>query len=491
MNDRKPHAIVIGAGLGGLAIALRLAARGWRVTVCEQSPSVGGKMNCWETHGFRFDTGPSLITLPAVFDDFFADIGERRENHFQWIRVDPIAEYCMPDGTRFRQEHDLARWLTTIRALESDAVGYLTFMALGARRFLLSRDTFLMRSPWEPPNGALIRALRNLPLTHAWGRYDDSVKRFFRSAALQRMFLRYATYVGSSPYRMPAMLMVIPYLEQLHGVWHVAGGLYRVVESLFRLGREAGVEYRLGERVEEILRRNGRAAGVRLRSGEELDARVVIMNGDASRLPDLLGERPPSAWRRRERSLSGFVLLLAVRRTLAELPHHAVYFSADYAEEFRQLFEERRFPDDPTVYVSIPSRTDRSMTPGEGEVVFVMANAPADENARWDEHAVAEALQRIWARLRKGGFPDIQSDVLASAVWTPRDFAERYDMPGGALYGWASHGWRNAFLRPPNRVARVPGLYCVGGSSHPGGGTPMVLLSAKITDRLIRRYERD
>jgi phytoene dehydrogenase-like protein len=215
------------------------------------------------------------------------------------------------------------------------------------------------------------------------------------------------------------------------------------------------------------------------------------LNGDDATTNALLGDGgngapapPPSV----DRSLSGFVMLLGVSRKLPQVAHHTVYFSADYRREFSQLFDERRFPDDPTVYVCAPSRTDAAVAPEGGETLFVMANAPASDEP-WEEGQVETARRRVLARLSEGGFPDVTSSVVVSDLWTPRRIARDYLAPGGAIYGTHSHGWRRAFLRPPNKHARLGGLYRVGGSSHPGGGTPTVLLSAEITCELIRRHE--
>jgi diapolycopene oxygenase len=188
------------------------------------------------------------------------------------------------------------------------------------------------------------------------------------------------------------------------------------------------------------------------------------MNGDASATPKLLGESNNNGLSPKQRSLSGLVFLFGIKRTLHELPHHSIYFSQDYSREFDQLFNERRYPDDPTVYVNAPSRSDRRVVPGEGEALFVMSNAPANDGDEWDEAAIATARQRVLARLRAGGFPDIENDIVVSDVWTPNRLAARYTMPGGAIYGTHSHGWRNAFLRPPNKGRRIAGLYYVGGS---------------------------
>jgi len=336
-----------------------------------------------------------------------------------------------------------------------------------------------------------LRALRHLPIRSAWGNYHETVAAHFRSPLLRQLFDRYPTYVGSSPYRAPATLAVIPYIEYAFGGWHVKGGLYRLVESLVSLARGMGVGLHTGARVERIEHEGGRVRGVQLAGGTRMACDVVVMNGDAATTGALLGADGAdgrAADVASEMSLSGFVLLVGVGRRLPELAHHTVYFSSDYPAEFAQLFDERRFPDDPTVYVSAPSRNDPTLAPAGGETLFVMANAPAG-GAEWDDEQTALARARIFERLSKGGFPEIESDVVVSDVWTPRRIARDYLMPGGAIYGTNSHGWRRAFLRPPNRDARLGGLYRVGGSSHPGGGTPTVLLSAEITCELIQKHE--
>jgi phytoene dehydrogenase-like protein len=229
--------------------------------------------------------------------------------------------------------------------------------------------------------------------------------------------------------------------------------------------------------------------GVALADGTRLAADAVVMNGDASLADAMLGLKG-RAQPAHARSLSGLVFLVGVGRTLPSLPHHAVYFSKDYRREFAQLFDARTFPEDPTVYVSAPSRSDRSLVPGgAGETLFVMANAPANDDDDWTSEKISQARERVFARLGKGGFPDIEPDIAVADVWTPRRIGERYSMPGGAIYGTHSHGWRRAFVRPPNKDARYAGLYYVGGSTHPGGGTPTVLLSARITCELIERCE--
>jgi phytoene desaturase len=486
MNKR---AVIIGGGLGGLGIALRLAVAGWTVTLCEQGATFGGKMNHYCEAGFCFDTGPSLITMPWVFEELFGIAGARLQEHLDLIQIHPLAEYFFDDGTRFNCSASLPEWLAVVRQLDKrDADSFLKFMELGGWLYAISKETFLRRRPLDAPDARVFAALKSMPIRYGWGNYHQTVAAHFHSPYMVQLFDRYPTYVGSSPFGSPATLAVIPYIEFAFGGWYVRGGLYRIVECLLELLKNKGVTLLNKTRVERIEQRNGRVSSVMLGDGTRLEANVVVMNGDASVTPKMLGTEQAKGLPVAERSLSGLVFLFGVNRTIPEIEHHTVYFSADYQKEFAQLFDERRFPDDPTVYVNAPSRSDRSIVPEAGETLFVMANAPATDEV-WDEAKIAEARRRVFRRLKRGGFPDIEDDIVVNQVWTPMTIAERYLMPGGAIYGTHSHGWKKAFLRPPNKDKRIGGLYYVGGSTHPGGGTPTVLLSAKITSELIARYE--
>ncbi len=481
------HAVIIGGGLGGLAAGLRLRTRGWDVTIYEAGPSFGGKMNRWTEQGYTFDTGPSLITMPWVFADLFAAAGSSLEEHLELVPLHPLSQYVYADGTAFTYSSSLPEWLRTMdRIAPGDQAGFLRFLELGARLWELSRRTFLTRTPYDPPARGDGAVLRHLPLRYGWGNYNRTVEAHFQSPYLRQLFNRYPTYVGSSPYRSPATLAVIPYLEFAFGGYYVRGGLYRIVEALLSLSRAAGVALCPGMRVERIASSGGRVSGVTLASGERVLADVVVMNGDAANLDRLLGVSEAKA---RSRSMSGFVMLLGIDRELPGWNPHTIFFSEDYRREFAQLCDAQRFPDDPTVYVNMPSRLDRTLVPGKGEALFVMANAPARSD-QWSEHQTREARDRVFERLRKSGFPDVSGNIVVQDIWTPHRIEERYLMPGGAIYGSDSHGWRNAFLRPRNKSSACEGLYLVGGSTHPGGGTPTVLLSAQITCDLIQRHER-
>ena len=475
------HVIVIGAGLGGLAAALRLQARGFAVTVFEAGPRFGGKMNRWSSQGFTFDTGPSLITMPWVFEDLFRAAGSRLEDHVKLLPLHPLSEYVYPDGTRFTYTSNLPEWLATVKQLDRrDVAGFLRFQELGARLFEVSKRTFLKRSPSERPGLEDLQALRYMPLRYGWGNYHDTVKAHFHSPYLRQLFDRYPTYVGSSPYSAPATLALIPYLEYAFGGYAVQGGLYTIANAMVSLCQQNGVNLCANSEVVKIEHQGGQASAVVLASGERVPAAVIMMNGDSLTLPKLLGQPAGTD----ARSMSGFVMLLGVTRTLPQIAQHTIFFSADYRQEFSQIFDHSRFPTDPTVYVNAASRADRNLVPGAGESLFVMANSPAI-GAQWDAEQTKIARERVMSRLRRGGFPKIEDAISVEDTWTPRRIEERYRMPGGAIYGADSHGWRNAFFRPPNQDRSIRNLFRVGGSTHPGGGTPTVLLSAEITCRLI------
>ena len=444
--------VIIGGGLGGLAAGLRLAARGWRVTVCEQGGSFGGKMNSWSERGFRFDTGPSLITMPWVFASLFEAAGSSLAEHLTLVPLDPIAEYVYPDRTRLTYTASLPDWLGEVRRLDRrDTAGFLGFLELGARLFAVSERPSCGGGLAIGRGRATCACSSNCRCATAGGTTTGRWPRTSgaRTSGSSSTATRHTSARRRIARRRPSPSSRTSNTSSAAGTRKAGStGSSRACSSWRRRPASTLLPR---SRVPRIEHTGGRVRGVRLADGTSLPAEVVVMNGDASDAPGLLGEAGATRLRAAERSMSGLVFLFGVRRTLPELRHHTIYFSGDYRREFAELFDERRFPEDPTVYVNAPSRSDRSVVPGEGEALFVMANAPAGDDDAWDEEQIARCRGRVMARLRAGGFPDIESDIVVTDVWTPRRIACRYSMPGGAIYGTHSHGWRRAFLRPPNK----------------------------------------
>ncbi len=492
--------VVVGAGVGGLAAAARLAALGHDVTVCEAEQEVGGKLGLIEHdvpgYGrFRFDTGPSLVTMPYVFRDLFAATGGWPDA-LELCPLDPVTRYRFADGTTFDAAADLDEYCARLDAAlgPGNSEDWRSFTARAGRIWEASRVPFL-ESALDGAAGLArlaVRRPRDLA-TIAPGRSLRSLGRRHLSDPRLRMLLdRYATYTGSDPRRAPGALAAIPYVEQAFGGWYVPGGLYRLGLAIRDRAVERGARLRLGARVTGIETAGGRVCGVRLDGGEQVAADVVVANADAAHVYGSLvsGAGVDGAARRLARavpSLSGFVLLLAVEGRTPGLAHHNVLFPADYDAEFESVFGTRAAPvPDPTLYVSAPD--DPAVRPDGCEAWFVLVNAPrhgAGPGAiDWSASGLAAGYaEHLLDLLAQRGFA-VRERVLWSRALSPADLEQRTGAPGGAIYGTSSNKAASAFLRPANR-SPVPGLFLVGGSAHPGGGLPLVALSAQIVAGLV------
>ncbi|WP_299954001.1 NAD(P)/FAD-dependent oxidoreductase [uncultured Modestobacter sp.] len=490
--------VVVGAGLGGLAAAARLAAGGHTVTVLEQAPQVGGKLGWYARDGHGFDTGPSLVTLPQVFEDLFAATGDPLATVLPLRRLDPAVAYRFADGTTTAVPGHRDAITARLDADLGPGSG-AQWSALLSRAEAMWRATEqpFLRSPLAGP-ATLARLARNVAdlRTIAPGRTLRGLgRRHLTDPRLQMLLDRYATYSGSDPRRAPAALLTVPYAEQAFGSWYVPGGLRRLPEAVADRAVERGAVVRTDADVAEVLVEGGRATGVRLADGAVLPADVVVCNADAAHLYGRLlparvpARGPRAALRRVTPSSSGFVLLLALRGRTPDLAHHTVLFPTDHTAEFDALFGRqgpKRPVADPTVYISAPD--DPATRPDDdSESWFVLVNAPRHEPGRgvdWTADGRAGAYaDLVLARMAARGL-DVRDRVRWQVVRTPADLEQETASPGGSIYGTSSNGARAAFLRPAN-ASPVPGLFLVGGSAHPGGGLPLVTLSAEIVAGLI------
>ena len=478
--------VVIGAGVGGLAAAIRLAGAGHGVTVVERLDTVGGKLAERAAAGFTWETGPSLLTLPGVFVELAAGVGHDLDDLVDLVRLDPVCRYRFADGSTFDHRAGLDDAAAAAESLAPGAgADWRAFMAHAASVWHVAERTFFA-GPMSSPLRLLrrMRSPRDLLAIDPLRTLHRRAAASFTDPRLVQYVDRYATYSGSSPFEAPATLSCIAHVEQEHGAWYVRGGLGRLADALGRLATDVGVRIRTGAEVSAITQRGGRATGVELTGGERVTADAVVADADALHLyRDLLPHA--RALRRAEaapRSSSGFALLLGVEGSTTGLAHHNVSFSADYGAEFRSLFEQRQPIDDPTIYVAASSVTDAGQAPPGCENWFVLVNAPSFSTGEAPEHAYE-------------GYGDHLLDVMAARGWdltgrivhreeiTPAAIADRYRTPGGAIYGTSSNGPLAAFLRPGNR-GPLDRLYLCGGSSHPGGGLPLVAISGRIAAEL-------
>jgi len=486
---------IVGAGLGGLSVACLLAIKGHKVTILEKNRRPGGKINEIRADGFRFDTGPSLLTMPFILESLFEYCDVDINDYLDIKPVDPICRYFYPDSTQFDCFQDTSLNVAQIQEFAANDVdAYKKFIAYSGKLYERIKEAFLFNPLYD------LSDLGSLNLTDffridAFDTVAESIDKRFQSEKLRQFFKRFTTYNGSSPFQAPATLNVIPHVELALGGYYIDGGMYALVEALTRLADELGVEISCDTEIREITTHNGSTSGLTDASGNRIQADLVVSNADAYETylhlvaQSSISNRKQNRISNLEPSCSGFVLLLGTDRTYENLLHHNIFFSEDYEREFKQIFDHKVMPDDPTIYIANSSQTNPAHAPEGCSNLFVLVNAPyLSDQYDW-ETKQESSKNLIIEKLENNGLNDLGDHIIFSKCITPKDFHQRYRSNRGSIYGTSSNSRFAAFMRPRNKSRSVDGLYLVGGSAHPGGGIPLVTLSAFHAAELIERFE--
>jgi phytoene desaturase len=498
---KKHRIVVIGAGLGGLSAAIRLSAAGHEVTVVEKEAAAGGKAGTLTLGAYRFDTGPSLITMEKVFDQLYQEAGAIREDKLPFRRLETVCSYFFPDGRRLDAPgtpEALDREVS--RVLGEDPGEVERYLRYSRSIYRKSAPLFLYRSlhelkSWFDPE--VIRSLTGKGDLDVKRTMDEANRAFFRDPSTVQLFNRYATYNGSSPYQVPATLNIIPWVEYGLGAFGSPGGIIAISRSMEELARSSGVRFLFNTPAQfikwETRGKKRLVKGVQTPS-DLLPADIVVSNADVRHTYRQLLKDPdaPMALRydRLEPSSSALVFFWGINRSFPELKLNNIFFSDDYPSEFSSLFSKLQVPGDPTVYINITSKINPADAPPGHENWFVLVNAPRNSNQNWAEET-KRTRKAVLSRLEKILGVDIAPHIAEESVLDPERIEKQSGSMYGSLYGISSNTKTAAFLRHRNRSRRYRGLYFAGGSAHPGGGMPLAILSGKIvSDLIIRRKGR-
>lgn len=490
---------VIGAGLGGLAVAVRLAKAGHSVDVYEANPYAGGKATIYEVGEFRFDAGPSLFTMPQYVEDLFILCDEDIQKHFPYQRLNHICNYYFEDGTEIIAHADKEKFAAEIEHKTGDsASSVLKFLKKSQKIYEVTKGLFLEKSLHKIStyfSKAAFKGYAHLHQIDALATMGNVVDKYFKDSRTRRLFKRYATYNGSNPYQAPATLNIIPHLEYGIGAYFPKNGIHGITQALLYLCEKTGVKIHLNTKVEKIVHKRGKVCGIELsqpsavnRPQQSVDSRpstvdygAVISNCDVyftykHLLKDVVF---PSKVLNQPRSSSALIFYWGIDKQFPQLDLHNILFSEDYKTEFDYLFNKKEVYADPTVYINITGKYKPDDAPQGCENWFVMINASHIDGQNWDE-LVTSARQNIIDKINRVLKTDIEKYIVAEKTLDPRGIEGVTQSYLGSLYGTSSNNRMAAFYRHPNFSKKIKGLYFVGGSVHPGGGIPLVLSSAKI-----------
>jgi phytoene desaturase len=506
---------VIGSGLAGLSAACTLAARGYSVVLFEKSPWLGGKAAELNEAGFRFDMGPTILTVPSVLRRVFTEAGRRLEDYLDLIRLDPQWRCFFQDGSSLDLVEDVAAMASSLDAYapgRSAGAGYRDFLQLSERLHRISDTHFFWKSIGSIRDmidlkcGFSLSMLSDVLAMRMGRSVAGTVRKYNPDPRIAQMLDHFTQYVGSCPESSPAVLCAIANMQTREGIWYPRGGIRAVPDALVKLGRELGVEYRTRARIARIVidRAGKTVRGVETESGEFIELAAVVSNADSVRTHrELLRETAPASSRSFERrrgyepACSGVVLYLGLDRAYDHLLHHDFVFSRDPHEEFDYIYRKGEPAPDPTCYLASTARTEPETAPPGGDALYVLAHTPY-LRPHHDWKAMLPRYRRVILDKLKttGKMPDIESRIVFEAALTPQDIHDRYRVLNGAIYGLASHGKWNGAFKPANRSRDLKGLYLAGGAAHPGPGMPMVLMSGWIAadtldqDGTVERHSR-
>lgn len=485
-----PKAIIVGAGLAGIANAIRLSQKGYQITVYEANNYAGGKLSDFKQGDYRFDAGPSLFTMPQYVDELFKLAGKNPTDYFEYEKLEKICKYFWDDRTTLTAFADVDKFAAEVENnTNSTGKEIKNFLKNSETIYEITHKVFLEKSLH------LLSTYTNTNTAKSFLRFGEidafrsmakANQSFFSDAKMVQYANRFATYNGSNPYKAPATLNIIPHLEQNFGAYFPKGGMYAITQSLVKLAEDLGVVFKFNTQVDEIVVENKQVKGVKI--GEQfIESNVVVSNMDVyfTYKKLLKDQKQPQKILKQERSSSALIFYWGIKKEFKDLSLHNIFFSNNYKEEFDAIFKHKSIFNDPTVYVNISSKLKADDAPIGCENWFTMVNVPNNNGQNWDA-LITATRKNIINKLNKNLGVDIEKLIENESILDPRLIESKTSSFRGSLYGTSSNNQFAAFLRHANFSKQIKNLYFVGGSVHPGGGIPLALLSAKIVADMVK-----
>ena len=490
MSDKQKTCAIIGSGIAGIGAAIRMANKGYKVTVFERNSYPGGKLSSFDNKGYRFDFGPSVFTMPQNVEDLFKLAGKDMKDYFEYIHLNPGYRYFYEDGTVLNAYHPKESFAEEASKITGESKeNILNYLNHSENIYNLTKDVFLFNSLHKVKNffnSKVLKGLLNFGKIDAMSTMNEVNKKWFKDPRLVQLFNRYATYNGSSPFLAPGTMNVIPHLEINMGIYYPKGGMVSITNSLVKLGQDLGVNYEFENGVEEIILDGKKAKGVRTQKGT-YDFDVVISNMDVYNtyhklIPNL---KRPEKTLNQEKSSSAIVFYWGIKKNFEQLGLHNILWGKEYEKEFDTVVNKKNIYKDPTIYINITSKHSPADAPEGCENWFTMVNAPHNSGQDWDT-IINETRENMIAKINRVLKTDVRPLIECESILSPIVVEHKTSSAKGAIYGNASNNKFAAFLRHSNFHNSISNLYFCGGSVHPGPSIPLCLMSAKITTDMIK-----